>query len=148
MIRYKTIVCLFKKTKIFSEIIREKILHVRHSAGSLVAVNSYFEAPERVAALILVAPAILAPLAVQKVVKRNQLGGDNLIKEENSNSNSQGNPFIQLCNMLSKFAKIVLQAVMRVVKGMTDMLNSLYKKLLSAILRSAFAVILVKFPIR
>ncbi|KAK8531707.1 hypothetical protein V6N12_053170 [Hibiscus sabdariffa] len=38
----------------------------RHSAGSLVAVDAYFEAPERVAALILVAPAILAPRAIPK----------------------------------------------------------------------------------
>ncbi|PON71115.1 Epoxide hydrolase-like [Parasponia andersonii] len=124
----------------------EKAILVGHSAGSLVAVNSYFEAPERVAALILVAPAILAPRAVQKV-EGNQMGEDNKINEENSDSNSQGNPFIQLCNMLSEFAKLVLQAITRVVKGMTDMLNSLYKKFLSAILRSAFAVMLVRMII-
>ncbi|KAK8611002.1 hypothetical protein V6N13_131067 [Hibiscus sabdariffa] len=42
------------------------VLATLHSAGSLVAVDAYFEAPERVAALILVAPAILAPRAIPK----------------------------------------------------------------------------------
>ncbi|KAK1264442.1 hypothetical protein QJS04_geneDACA016964 [Acorus gramineus] len=40
----------------------EKAIVVGHSAGSIVAVNTYFEAPERVAALILVCPALAAPL--------------------------------------------------------------------------------------
>ncbi|KAL6131741.1 hypothetical protein ACLB2K_070115 [Fragaria x ananassa] len=52
----------------------EKAIIVGHSAGSLVAVESYFEAPERVAALILVAPAIFAPIITQKVVKGSQPG--------------------------------------------------------------------------
>ena len=75
------------------------------------------------------------------------MGEDNRIKEENSNSNSQGNTFFQLCNMVSKLAKFVLQAILKVVQGMADMLNSLYKKILSAILRSAFAVMLVSFSL-
>ncbi|XP_030486916.2 uncharacterized protein LOC115703827 [Cannabis sativa] len=116
----------------------EKTIIVGHSAGSLVAVNSYFEAPERVAALILVAPAIFAPLTKPKVVKGNKMN------EENSNSSSQGNLFIQLRNILSNFTKIVLQAIMRVMKGMSDMLNSVYKKLLSAILRSVLGVMLIR----
>ncbi|XP_062092282.1 uncharacterized protein LOC133798103 [Humulus lupulus] len=121
----------------------EKAIIVGHSAGSLVAVNSYFEAPERVAALILVAPAILAPLTVPKVEKGNQMREKNK-KEANSNSSSQGNPFIHLRNIFSNVTKIVLQAMMRVVKGMADMLNSVYKKFLSAILRSAFGVMLIR----
>ncbi|KAK1285771.1 hypothetical protein QJS10_CPB20g00045 [Acorus calamus] len=40
----------------------EKAILIGHSAGCLVAVNTYLEAPERVAALILVCPAIAAPL--------------------------------------------------------------------------------------
>ncbi|KAE8702628.1 Alpha/beta-Hydrolases superfamily protein isoform 2 [Hibiscus syriacus] len=40
-------------------LVAEKAILVGHSAGSLVAVDAYFEAPERVAALILVAPANL-----------------------------------------------------------------------------------------
>lgn len=124
----------------------------RHSAGSIVAVNSYFEAPERVAALILVAPAILAPLSVCKVAKGNrllkvegnQLGRDDQIQEGSSNSNIHENPFIRVCKILSKFSKYIVRAIAQMMKRTANMLNSLYKKALSAILRSAFAVMLVK----
>lgn len=90
----------------------------------------------------------MAPLIAHKEpVKRTQLGGDNQIQEDSSNKNSLGNPFVQLGNILSKFAHFVSQAIMNIVKGMANMLKSLYKKLLSAILRSAFAVMLVSFPL-
>uniref|UniRef100_A0A2N9EI23 AB hydrolase-1 domain-containing protein n=1 Tax=Fagus sylvatica TaxID=28930 RepID=A0A2N9EI23_FAGSY len=125
----------------------EKAILVGHSAGSLTAVNSYFEAPERVAALILVAPAILAPLIVHKVVQGNQLGRENQMEEDSSDSSNLRNPFQKLSKNLLKFAKSVAQAMMQMVKGMAVMLNSLYKKLLSAILRSAFAVMLVRIVI-
>ncbi|KAF3433240.1 hypothetical protein FNV43_RR24342 [Rhamnella rubrinervis] len=125
----------------------EKTILVGHSAGSLVAVNTYFEAPERVAALILVAPAIFAPLTSPKVVKGNQMGGERQLEEENSRANSPGNPFIQLYNVLSKFTKIIFDAIMGIVEGMSNMINSLYKKLLSSILRSAFAVMLARMVI-
>ncbi|KAH7537708.1 hypothetical protein FEM48_Zijuj03G0121600 [Ziziphus jujuba var. spinosa] len=122
----------------------EKAIIVGHSAGSLVAVNTYFEAPERVAALILVAPAILAPVTAPKVAKGNQVGRERQLEEENSSTNILGNPFIQLYNILSKFTKVVVDAIIGLVKGMAVMINSLYKKLLSSILRSAFAVTLVR----
>uniref|UniRef100_A0A5B6YI54 AB hydrolase-1 domain-containing protein n=1 Tax=Davidia involucrata TaxID=16924 RepID=A0A5B6YI54_DAVIN len=125
----------------------EKAVLVGHSAGSLVAVQTYFEAPERVAALILVGPAILAPLIVRKVAKGNQSGRNSEIQEDSSNSNTYGNPFIMLGNILSKFSKYIVQAIMHLVKGMVDMLNSLYKKALSALLRSAIAVMLVRMVI-
>ncbi|XP_075671943.1 uncharacterized protein LOC142641400 [Castanea sativa] len=125
----------------------EKAILVGHSAGSLTAVNSYFEAPERVAALILVAPAILAPLIVRKAVKGNQLGRESWMEKDSSDSSSLRNPFLKLSKILLKFAKHVAQATMQMVKGMAVMLNSLYKKLLSAILRSAFGVMLVRMVI-
>ncbi|GFY83545.1 alpha/beta-Hydrolases superfamily protein [Actinidia rufa] len=122
----------------------EKAVLVGHSAGSLVAVNTYFEAPERVAALVLVAPAILAPLIAPKVVKENQSKMDTKTHwhRDDSNLNVQSNPFIRLCDILSKFSKHIVRAIMRLVKGMGEMLNFLYKKALSAVLRSAFAVML------
>ncbi|KAL6326617.1 hypothetical protein AAG906_008479 [Vitis piasezkii] len=103
----------------------DKAILVGHSAGSIVAVNSYFEAPERVAALILVAPAILAPLSVCKVAK-----GNRLLKVEG--------------NQLGRDDQIQEAQMM---KRTANMLNSLYKKALSAILRSAFAVMLVRMII-
>ena len=113
-----------------------KTWHVRHSAGSLVAVDAYFEAPERVAALILVAPAILAPRVIPKP-KAVETKGDR------SDSNNLGKPQFKLFEMLFKFTKYVTEAIMGMIKGMTDVLNSLYKKALSSILQSAFAVVLV-----
>ncbi|KAF7132115.1 hypothetical protein RHSIM_Rhsim09G0187300 [Rhododendron simsii] len=118
-----------------------------HSAGSLVAVDTYFEAPERVAALILVAPAILAPLNIRKVVKENQPERDTQRQEEISHSNIHGNPFIRLGNVLLEFFKYVAQAIMRLFKGMGVMVNYLYKKALSAILRSSLGVMLTRMVI-
>ncbi|KAG5533641.1 hypothetical protein RHGRI_027732 [Rhododendron griersonianum] len=125
----------------------QKAVLMGHSAGSLVAVDTYFEAPERVAALILVAPAILAPLNIRKVVKENQSKRDTQRQEEISYSNIHGNPFIRLGNILSEFFKYIAQAIMRLFKGMGVMVNSLYKKALSAILRSSLGVMLTRMVI-
>lgn len=89
------------------------------------------------------APAIFAPIITQKVVEGHQSGTRNQTEEDGSNSNNMGNPFIQFSNVLSKFARLILQAIMRIVKGMTVMLSSLYKKFLSAVLRSTLAIMLV-----
>ncbi|KAJ0047027.1 hypothetical protein Pint_06704 [Pistacia integerrima] len=123
----------------------EKAIIVGHSAGSLVAVNSYFEAPERVAALILIAPAILAPRIVQKVVEGNPWERNDQIERDRSGSFNLVKPFVKLYGILSMFTKHIAQAILRVAKGMADMVNSLYKKLLSTVLRSAFGVMLFNF---
>ncbi|GKE27232.1 putative hydrolase/acyltransferase, partial [Tanacetum coccineum] len=39
-----------------------------HSAGCLVAAQTYFKAPERVAAMILVAPAIIALFLLRSII--------------------------------------------------------------------------------
>ncbi|CAK9145877.1 unnamed protein product [Ilex paraguariensis] len=125
----------------------EKAILVGHSAGSLIAVQTYFEAPERIAALVLVAPAILGPLALRKPVKENQYGRENLIQEDRSNSNIHGSPITRFFSILSKVSKHIVQATMHLAKGMADMLSSLYKKALSAFLRSAIGVMLVRMVI-
>nr|KJB78608.1 hypothetical protein B456_013G010000 [Gossypium raimondii] len=117
----------------------QKAILVGHSAGSLVAVEAYFEAPERIAALILVAPAILAPRAIPKVVDT---------KGDGSDSNDQGKPQFKLFKILHKFIKYVTQSIIQMMKRMVDMLNSLYKKALLSVLRSAFAVMLVRMIIK
>jgi len=122
-----------------------KILYTRHSAGSLVAIDSYFEAPECIAALILIAPAILAPRAVQKLAEQDKVGRENQTEGDISNSNMLAKPFIKIFKILLKFITVITQAIVQMAKGMTDMLNSIYKKALSAILRSAFGVMLVFF---
>lgn len=115
----------------------------RHSAGALVALNTYFEAPERVAALILVAPAILAPFAMKSAVKENQKGTDDQNQGISSESNMKRNFLFRLGRVLSGLTKYIIEAIMHVIKGMGGMINSLYQKALSAILRSAFGVTLV-----
>lgn len=116
----------------------------RHSAGALVAVDAYFEAPERVAALILVAPAILAPFTMKKnSAKENKKGTDNRTQGKSSASNVKGNVFLRLGSALSMLTIYIREAVMYLIKGMAGMINSLYQKALSAILRSTFGVILV-----
>ncbi|KAK4433458.1 hypothetical protein Salat_1108100 [Sesamum alatum] len=125
----------------------DKAILVGHSAGALVAVDAYFEAPERVAALILVAPAILAPLTAQNVIKENQLGTDNQIQGNSSDPNTSGNLFSRLRGILSKFSKFIADVIVHMVQGMADMINTLYKKALSAILRSAFGVMVIRMII-
>lgn len=123
---------------------RSKLLF-RHSAGCLVAVNTYFEAPERVAALILVAPAILAPYFSRRGDKGSDLGRENNKEDKSSSLDAAGNPFLKIFRFLSQTINYVSELLGQMVKGMGDMLSALYKKLLSTFLRSAFAVMLVKF---
>lgn len=108
-----------------------------------MAVETYFEAPERVAAMVLVAPAIVAPLMTQKSVENNERDGNNKKPEEQSESINYFNLFIRLFKGLSKLTTYIAQSIMRMLKGMGDMINSLYKKALCAFLRSAIGVMLV-----
>ncbi|XP_059666875.1 uncharacterized protein LOC132312507 [Cornus florida] len=144
---YSTMFSVLATLHFINFLTAKKAILVGHSAGSIVAVQTYFEAPERVAALVLVAPAIIAPRTAHKVARGSQFRTDNEIQEEGSNSKIHGNPFIRLGNFLSEFSKLIAQAIMRLVKGMVDMVNSLYKKALSALLRSAVAVMLIRMVI-
>ncbi|KAL8154363.1 hypothetical protein V2J09_012123 [Rumex salicifolius] len=124
----------------------DKAILVGHSAGSLTAVSAYFEAPERVAALILVAPAIVAPLSGKKVDK-SQAEKEMQTNEQDPDSGSKGNFFMKLGQILSRAYQFIALTIMRFVTGMMGMVNSVYKKALSAILRSAVAVTLVRMII-
>ncbi|XP_028778906.1 uncharacterized protein LOC114735384 [Neltuma alba] len=124
----------------------DKAILVGHSAGSLVAVNTYFEAPERIAALILIAPAILAPLSVPRIAERNQVRKDNEMKE-NNNFPTRANPISGLYKVLSMITKYISEAITKMMKGMINMLNSLYRKFLSAVLHTALATTVVRMVI-
>ena len=119
----------------------------RHSAGSLTAVDAYFEAPHRVAALILVAPAILAPLSAPKVANEDQIDKEKQKQESNSDSNRRPNLFSRIRQVLTKFYRYVVSTFVQMWRGMLDMANSLYRKALAAFLRSAVGVMLVSFLI-
>ncbi|KAJ9545747.1 hypothetical protein OSB04_025454 [Centaurea solstitialis] len=118
----------------------EKAILIGHSAGCLVAAQTYFEAPERIAAMILVAPAIIAPLTSPKKVKAND-------QQDSSNSDNRKNRGFNLLTAVARFSRFIAQTVMHLVKGMVNMLDSLYKKALSAFLRSSIAVMLVRMVI-
>ncbi|KAL8232140.1 hypothetical protein R6Q57_001918 [Mikania cordata] len=118
----------------------EKAILVGHSAGCLVAAETYFRAPERVAAMILVAPAIVAPFtSPKKIIANNQ--------EDGSKSDDIKNTFFSLLNVVSKFSRFIALTVMHFLKGMSNMVNSLYKKALSAFFRSSVALMLVRMVI-
>lgn len=118
----------------------EKAILIGHSAGSLVAVNSYFQDPQSVAALILVAPAILAPLG-------GRLPPNNPVQENVSDSNVVGNPVIQLFKILSEVAKFIVQSIMQIMKRILEIVDFLYIKLLSAFLRSTLILTLIRIII-
>lgn len=125
----------------------DRAILVGHSAGCLVAVNTYFEAPERVAALILVAPAIVAPYFSCRGNKGSDLGRENKKEEKPSGLDAAGNPFSTIFKFLSQTVNYISEMIVQMVKGMGGMLSTLYKKLLSTFLRSAFAVMLVRMVI-
>ncbi|GER46582.1 alpha/beta-Hydrolases superfamily protein [Striga asiatica] len=125
----------------------QKAILVGHSAGALVALDAYFEAPERVAALIFVAPAIFAPRAMQNTVKDEKSDIENQTQGNSSDLNSRGNLFFRIFHILSKSSKIIAEVIANVAKGMAAMINTLYKKALSAILLSAFGVMLIRLII-
>eukprot|EP00268_Persea_americana_P045615 TRINITY_DN4657_c0_g2_i1.p1 TRINITY_DN4657_c0_g2~~TRINITY_DN4657_c0_g2_i1.p1 ORF type:complete len:493 (+),score=100.79 TRINITY_DN4657_c0_g2_i1:68-1546(+) len=125
----------------------EKAILIGHSAGCLVAVDTYFEAPERVAALVLIAPAILAPIVPRKATRENQMTKDKQIVDGISDSNFPENPFVRIWKALSNFCMHIVKVAMQMMKGMMDMVRTLYRKALSAILRSTFAIVLVRMII-
>ncbi|KAL2898003.1 putative hydrolase YugF [Bienertia sinuspersici] len=124
----------------------EKAVLVGHSAGSLTAVEAYFEAPERVAALILVAPAIFAPVSAPKVGQESQLDKDNQVEDSNTASD-RPNIFVRFGQALSKLYSYIASAIVKMWNGMMNVISSLYKKALVAILRSAVAITLVRMII-
>lgn len=118
---------------------------VRHSAGCLVAVNAYFEAPEKVAALILVAPAIVVPLILRPgEKKKDEKREDIKLEDEGSNLGDGENLFVGIWKGLLKIYVLIAGIAMQMLKTIRAMVNSVYIKVLSSILRSAFAVMLVR----
>ncbi|KAH0451928.1 hypothetical protein IEQ34_019227 [Dendrobium chrysotoxum] len=120
-----------------------KAILMGHSAGCLVAVNSYFESPEQVAALILVAPAIFAPLIMKKeakggaVMKRKKAGDGDL------DMGAVENPFSRIWHGLCKLFGIICRFYTWNANKMTNMVSSFYAKVMAALIRSVFGIMLV-----
>lgn len=122
----------------------ERAVLVGHSAGCLVAVNTYFEAPERIAALILVAPAIFSPNPLRN---QSQSETENQLEDEKDSSNNVKRLIVKIYNFISGIAKYFREALMCMVRGMGKMLTTVYKRVLLAILRSAIGLMLIRMVI-
>jgi pimeloyl-ACP methyl ester carboxylesterase len=116
----------------------------RHSAGCLVAVDAYFEAPERVAALVLVAPAIFAP---RKAVKEGQSGeeeeGGQQTQSIPNDENSPPNLFARISGGFLELWKHIAGLVLKMITAIRDVVRSLCLKAVVAFLRSSLGVVLV-----
>ncbi|KAF3774917.1 2-hydroxy-6-oxononadienedioate/2-hydroxy-6-oxononatrienedioate hydrolase [Nymphaea thermarum] len=123
----------------------DKAILLGHSAGCLVAVEAYFQAPERVAALILVAPAIVAPLVSSNPKKESSTERENVFNNRDSVTN--GLNFYRFCAFLFEIYLQVKRAIIWMIKGLMNLISYAYKKLLSAILRSHLAIFLVRLII-
>uniref|UniRef100_A0A0A9D4G8 AB hydrolase-1 domain-containing protein n=1 Tax=Arundo donax TaxID=35708 RepID=A0A0A9D4G8_ARUDO len=95
----------------------EKAVHVGHSAGCLVAVEAFFEAPERVPALVLVAPAIFAP---RKGVKESGSGEQGSQKQKGpSDENSPQNLFTRIWGGFLQLCKHIAGLVSKMITANT-----------------------------
>ncbi|XP_037433739.1 bifunctional epoxide hydrolase 2-like [Triticum dicoccoides] len=119
-----------------------KAVLVGHSAGCLVAVEAYFEAPERVVALVLVAPAIFAP---RKGEKENSVGEqEGADKKDSDDNNAAPNPFARIWRGFLGMCMWLAGLVLKLVMAVQDTVRALSSKLLVAFLRSSLAASLVR----
>lgn len=104
-----------------------------------MAVNTYFEAPEKVAALILVAPAIFAPL-VQK--KGNRVGEEKRKGDGDAKVSPGENPFVRVLKGLSMLFKFFVGKVLHIVRGLSTLvLRPLLPAMLVRLWMSPFAIV-------
>uniref|UniRef100_A0A0D9XWB4 AB hydrolase-1 domain-containing protein n=1 Tax=Leersia perrieri TaxID=77586 RepID=A0A0D9XWB4_9ORYZ len=121
-----------------------KAVLVGHSSGCLVAVETYFEAPERVAALVLVAPAIFVPVFSRKGVKEYGAGEEWQEKKNSNGSNLPTNPFNRIWEGFLELCMRIAGFLMNMIMAIGGMVRSLYCKAVVAVLRSSVGVMLVR----
>ncbi|MCO5559217.1 hypothetical protein L7F22_012812 [Adiantum nelumboides] len=103
-----------------------KAVLMGHSAGCIVAADAYLRAPERVAALIMVAPALFAPLMMNKKSQAQQ-------EQKQKAFSSLGVKLAWLCSKIGAFVQYIVCSVRR-----------LWYRILTAILRSNFGYWLIR----
>ncbi|XP_031486389.1 uncharacterized protein LOC116254893 [Nymphaea colorata] len=124
----------------------DKAILVGHSAGSLVAVDTYFEAPERVAALILVCPALIAPLFSSNSNQRDLHGREDREPENAEIGRSdRENMFRGILFFLRALRFRAQVVIVWMIKMILYLLPFFCKKLLSEILRSYFGILVLRF---
>jgi hypothetical protein len=105
-------------------------------------VEAYFEAPERVAALVLVAPAIFAP-ARKGEPDNGVVGQQGPEKMDSDDSSAPSNPFARIWRGFLGMCMWLAGLVLKVVMAVQDMVRDLSRKVLVALLRSSLAASLV-----
>ncbi|KAH7388346.1 hypothetical protein KP509_16G071100 [Ceratopteris richardii] len=100
----------------------------RHSAGCIVAADAYFKAPERIAALVLVAPALIAPLVLKKNVEA---------KREKS---TMTEAFLNIGERIGCIFRKITAVIQRILSS----ISQLWRSLLAAALRSDFGHWLIR----
>ncbi|KAL6619950.1 hypothetical protein ACP70R_035089 [Stipagrostis hirtigluma subsp. patula] len=121
----------------------EKAVLVGHSAGCLVAVEAFFEAPERVAALVLVAPAIFAPRKGVQERGLGEQGGQN--QKVPDNENSPSGMFARIWGGILGLCKHIAGLVLKMITAIRGVVQSLCLKALVGVLRSPLGAILVRW---
>ncbi|KAF3782181.1 abhd-5-1 Abhydrolase domain-containing protein cgi-58 [Nymphaea thermarum] len=124
----------------------DKAILVGHSAGSLVAVDAYFEAPERVAALILVCPALIAPLFSSNSNQRDLREREDR-RPENAEIGRSDRENI-FCGILLFLRALRFRAqvvIVWIIKMILCLLPFFCKNLLSEFLRSYFGILVLRF---
>lgn len=122
-----------------------KAVLIGHSAGCLVAVDACLEAPERVAALVLVAPAIFAPGSGTKGERRED--GEEGQEKKDSDDDSNGpplNPFARIWRGFLGMCMWIAGLVLKVVMAVQDVVRALAVQALVALLRSPLGAIMVR----
>lgn len=115
----------------------------RHSAGCVVAIDSYLEDPERIAALILISPAIVPPLNQPIASKKKKMNAWGNSSRSGGNSYDQESSNSRISNSVTNLFLRITRLAMLILKKIKAAVLSLYNNLLSAILRSTIAVMLV-----
>ncbi|CAN6469534.1 unnamed protein product [Victoria cruziana] len=109
----------------------DKAILVGHSAGSLVAVDTYLEAPERVAALILVSPAIFAPFFSSPSKERE------LCETEDGSGNAELGRSYREKNMF--------YSLIWMIKRIPHLFSPFLKNLISDVIRSHIGIFTLRF---
>ncbi|KAF5201269.1 Alpha/beta hydrolase protein [Thalictrum thalictroides] len=80
-------------------------------------------------------------------MKKGKLERENQSEGEDPTSKVQQNPFAMIGRMLTKLAMYIVLPIVGMLKGMVNMVSSVYKKVLTVFLRSTVAVMLVRMVI-
>ncbi|KAG6513474.1 hypothetical protein ZIOFF_023804 [Zingiber officinale] len=127
---FSVLATLFFIDRLASEKKGAKALLIGHSAGCFVAVETYLKDPEKVAALVLVSPAIFAPLS----------GGRSIGKENGAPENR----ILRFFKALADIRTQLVLVIFIVLKALRDMAGSLFARALTAFLQSTQALMLVR----